>query len=60
MTTWATTSKASAPTWATTSKAQSEIIYLVSEALDFYLIGSAESEFLVTQDVVNWSSITKN
>lgn len=59
MTTWATPSK-TASTWATPSKTQSEVIYLVSEAGDFYLIGSAENEFLVTQDAVNWGTINKN
>ena len=47
-------------TYTVTSKSNSEIIYLVSEALDFYLVGSSEDEILVTQDMQSWTALTKN
>jgi len=46
-------------TWATINKSD-EIIYLVSEALDKYLIGSASNETLVTVDATSWSNVSKN
>lgn len=59
MTTWVSPSKTSG-TWASPSKTQSEVIYFVSEVGDFYLVGSAENEFLITQDVVNWNNQNKS
>lgn len=59
MATWTDINKSSAPSWATGYKS-SEVIFLVSEALDFYLIGSAENDFLVTQDAIIWASLDKS
>lgn len=59
MSTFSNQSKNSA-TFSNQSKSLSETIYLVSEALDFYLIGTASDEVLVTQDVIQWSNQTKN
>lgn len=59
MATWTNQSKNSA-TYSNQSKSQSEIIYLVSEALDYYLVGSAEDETLIVQDIIQWTNQTKN
>lgn len=59
MATWTPTTKNSS-TFTPTSKFGSEVIYLVSEALDFYLVGSSEDETLVAQDLIAWSALTKN
>lgn len=59
MSTWANTSKNTA-TMANMSKSNSEVIYLVSESLDYYLVGASEDETLVTQDLMSWSNLTKN
>lgn len=37
-----------------------ERTYLVSEAGDFYLIGSAEDETLITQEETTFTNQTKN
>lgn len=47
-------------TFTNQGKSQQETIYLVSEALDTYLIGAASDETLVTQDVIAWTNQTKN
>ena len=59
MSTWTGTNKNTA-TFTAENKSASEVIYLVSEALDNYLIGSAENETLVTQDTVTWTAEIKN
>lgn len=41
-------------------KTASEIIYLVSESLDNYLVGVSSNETLVTQDQMTWNNLIKN
>lgn len=41
-------------------KTASEIIYLVSESLDNYLVGASSNETLVTQDQMTWNNLIKN
>jgi len=59
MATWTQPTKSTA-SWTAGSKSASEVIYMVSEALDFYLIGTSENETLVAQDSINWLSDNKN
>jgi len=47
-------------TFTNLGKTSIDIIYLVSETLDNYLVGSASDETLVTNDGIRWSNITKN
>ena len=47
-------------TFTNQTKSGQDTIYLVSEALDNYLIGALEAETLVTQDVISWTNQTKN
>ncbi len=59
MTTWSNQSKNSS-TYNNVAKTNSEIIYFVMEDGFYYLVGSAEDETLVTQDVIQWTYLTKN
>lgn len=38
----------------------SQVIYMVSEALDYYLVGLSSDQTLVTQDGLVWTNQTKN
>lgn len=58
MTSWSTTNRTST-SWGTQAKS-GEVIYLVSDATDYYLVGSAEDEFLVTQDQTSWTASNKS
>lgn len=58
-TTW-TNSNKTASSWSNNSKSASEIVYLVSEALDYYLVGSAEDETLIAQGAINWANLAKS
>lgn len=42
------------------TKSGADTIYLVSEALDTYLIGLSSDQTLVTQDGLAWTNQTKN
>lgn len=58
MTSWSTTNRTST-SYSSPSKS-GEITYLVSESLDAYYIGSAEDEYLVTQDGTTWATVNKS
>ena len=60
MTTFTKQTKSSNPAWSKIARSGSEIIYLVCEALDHYLIGASSNETLVTTDVINWNKQNKS
>ena len=59
MATWANTTKNTA-SFSNTTKTSSEVIYLVSESLDTYLIGASEDLTLVTTNGIDWSNTSKS
>lgn len=57
--TFVNASRASNPTYTNLSISQTPT-YLVSELLDFYLVGSSEDEVLVTDGGIAFTNLTKS
>lgn len=59
MSSWTNTTKNTA-SFSNTTKTSSEVIYLVSESLDTYLIGALEDLTFVTTNGIDWSNTSKS
>lgn len=68
MTTWANENRNSASyaapsrssaAWASPNISD-DITFFVSEALDFYLVGASENEFLIADTATEWTNQVKN